>query len=149
MKLESALRGSAFDHSFLHLKSQLDCLSRQPFCSKAFVVCMEFWLGLAVRYRLPRRKRVESPSLELVRNLLLGGPLRLDHLVFPFSPSSTRRRMASNGRPHRLEPRRSESDCRMLLFTSTLDPTMMKQPAQHQFTRRNGQVSDDLPIVDA
>jgi hypothetical protein len=22
---------------------------------------MEFWLGLAVRYRLPRRKRVESP----------------------------------------------------------------------------------------
>ena len=117
--------------------------------SKAFVVCMKFWLGLTVRYRLPRRKRVESPWLELVRNLLLGGPLRLDHLVFPFSPSSTRRRMASNGRPHRLEPRRSESDCRMLLFTSTLDPTMMKQPAQHQLTRRNGQVSDDLPIVDA
>ena len=47
---------------------------------------MEFWLGLAVRYRLPRRKRVESPSLELVRNLLLGRPLRLDHLLFPFSP---------------------------------------------------------------
>jgi hypothetical protein len=45
----------------------------------------------AVRYRLPRRKRVESPSLELVRNLLLGRPLRLDHLLFPFSPSSTRR----------------------------------------------------------
>jgi hypothetical protein len=44
---------------------------------------MEFWLGLAVRYRLPRRKRVESPSLELVRNLLLGRPLRLDHLLFP------------------------------------------------------------------
>ena len=85
MKLETALRGSAFDHSFLHLKSQLDCLSRQPFCSKAFVVCMEFWLGLAVRYRLPRRKRVESPSLELVRNLLLGRPLRLDHLLFPFN----------------------------------------------------------------
>jgi hypothetical protein len=36
-----------------------------------------------------------SPSLELVRNLLLGRPLRLDHLLFPFSPSSTRRRMAS------------------------------------------------------
>src|SRR2546425_7707973 len=81
--------------SFLHLQPELDCLSRQPFCSKAFVVCMEFWLGLAVRYRLPRRKRVESPSLELVRNLLLGRPLRLDHLFFPFSPSSTSRRMAT------------------------------------------------------
>jgi hypothetical protein len=85
MKLEFALRGSAFDHSFLHLNSQLDCLSRQPFCSKAFVVGMEFWLGLAVRYRLPRRKRVECPSLEFVRNLLLGRPLRLYHLCFPFS----------------------------------------------------------------
>ena len=40
--------------SFLHLQPELDCLSRQPFCSKAFVVCMEFWFGLAVRYRLPR-----------------------------------------------------------------------------------------------
>jgi hypothetical protein len=94
MKLETALRGSAFDHSLLHLKPKLDCLSRQPFCSKAFVVCMEFWLGLAVRYRLPRRKWVESPSLEFVRNLLLSRPLRLDHLLFPFSPNSTRRRMA-------------------------------------------------------
>jgi len=37
----------------------------------------------------------------------------------------------------------------MLLFTSALDPTVMKQPVEHQFTRRNGQVSDDLPIVDA
>jgi hypothetical protein len=80
---------------FTSLQPDLDCLSRQPFCSKAFVVCMEFWLGLAVRYRLPRRKRVESPSLELVRNLLLGRPLRLDHLLFPFSPRSTSRRMAS------------------------------------------------------
>ena len=72
-----------FDHSFLHLKPEFDRLSRQPFCSKAFVVCIEFWLGLAVRYRLPRRKRVESPSLKLVRNLLLCRPLRLDHLLFP------------------------------------------------------------------
>src|SRR2546425_12733118 len=82
--------------SFLHLQPELDCLSRQPVCSKAFVVCMEFWLGLAVRYRLPRRKRVESPSIELVRNLLLGRPLRLDHLLFPFSPRSTSRRKLSN-----------------------------------------------------
>src|SRR5207253_11359091 len=85
--------------SFLRLQPDLDCLSRQPFCSKAFVVCMEFWLGLAVRYRLPRRKRVESPSLELVRNLLLGTPLRLGHLLFPFNPSSTRPRMLSNSGP--------------------------------------------------
>ena len=66
--------------------AQFACLSHQPFCSKAFVVCMEFWLGLAVRYRLPRRKRVESPSLEFVRNLLLGRPLRLDHLLFLLQP---------------------------------------------------------------
>src|SRR5882757_11470767 len=71
--------------SFLRLQPDLDCLSRQPFCSKTFVGCLEFWLGLAVRYRLPRRKRVESPSLELVRKLLLGRPLRLDHSLFPFS----------------------------------------------------------------
>src|SRR5437016_4127590 len=88
--------------SFLRLQPDLDCLSRQPFRSKAFVVCMEFWLGLAVRYRLPRRKRVESPSLELVRNLLLGRPLRLDHLLFSFSPSST-------GRGHRLICQRQHS----------------------------------------
>src|SRR6476660_7240832 len=55
--------------------------------------------------------------------------------------------MASNGRPHRLEPRRSESDCRMLLFTSALDPTMIKQPAQHQFTRRHWQVSNSFRSV--
>jgi len=55
---------------------------------------MEFGLGLAVRYRLPRRKRVESPSLELVRNLLLGRPFRLYHLLFPFSRSDSRRWMA-------------------------------------------------------
>jgi hypothetical protein len=55
------------------------------------VVCIEFWLGLAVRYRLPRRKRVESASLEFVRNLLLGRPLRLDHLLFPLNPADCRR----------------------------------------------------------
>jgi hypothetical protein len=72
--------------SFLRLELDLDRLSRQHFCSKAFVVCMEFWLGLAVRYRLRRRKRMESPSLDLVRNLLLGGPLRLDHFAFRLQP---------------------------------------------------------------
>jgi hypothetical protein len=35
-------------------------------------------------------------------------------------------RMASYEGPHRLEARRGESDCRMLLLTSALDPTMMK-----------------------
>ena len=88
---------------------------------------MEFWLGLAVRYRLPRRKRVESPSLELVRNLLLGRPLRLDHLLFPFSPPALQAGgWLSNRRPQRLEPRQGESDCSTLLFTSALNPTVMK-----------------------
>jgi len=32
----------------------------------------------------------------------------------------------SNRRPHRLEPRRGESDCSTLLFTSALNPTVMK-----------------------
>jgi len=47
---------------------------------------MEFWLGLAVRYRLPRRKRVESPSLELVRNL--ADRFGLIICFFPLAPSS-------------------------------------------------------------
>jgi hypothetical protein len=38
---------------------------------------------------------MKSPSIGLVRDLLLGGSLRFDHLVLAFSPSSTRRRMAS------------------------------------------------------
>jgi hypothetical protein len=32
---------------------------------------LEFRIGLAVRYRLPRRNRIESPSIGLIRNLLL------------------------------------------------------------------------------
>jgi hypothetical protein len=56
---------------------------------------MEFWLGLALRYRLPRRKRVESPALALVRNPLLGRPLRLNHLLFPSARGSTKRPMAA------------------------------------------------------
>ena len=39
------------------------------------MVFLEFWLGLAVRYRLPRRKRMKSPSIGLVRDLLFGIPL--------------------------------------------------------------------------
>jgi hypothetical protein len=54
------------------------------------VVLVEFWLGLTVRYRLPRRQRIESPSIGLVRDLLLGGSLRFDHLAFTFSLSSTK-----------------------------------------------------------
>jgi hypothetical protein len=53
--------------------------------------------------------------------------------------------MASNGRPHRLKPRRGKSECRMLLFAPALDPPIIAYPAH--FTCRNGQVSYDLPII--
>jgi hypothetical protein len=53
---------------------------------EAFVVLLEFWLGLTVRYRLSRHHRIESPSIGFVRNLLLGGSLRFDNLLFAFSP---------------------------------------------------------------
>jgi hypothetical protein len=43
-----------------------------------------------------------------------------------FGPISTSWRMTSNRRPHRLKPRRGESDCHMVLLTSALDPTMLK-----------------------
>jgi hypothetical protein len=88
-------RGGARRRSF-PLRLQPRRLSRQPFGFEALVVFLEFWIGLAVRYLLPRRQRVECPAFSLMRDLLLGGPLRLDHLAFAFSPSSTRRRMASD-----------------------------------------------------
>jgi hypothetical protein len=73
---------------------------------------------------------------------------RLCHF-FTFIPSSTSRRIASNRRPQRLEPRRRKPDCFALLFTPALDPTIIKYADEHQFTYRNGQVRDDLPIVQA
>jgi hypothetical protein len=50
------------------------------------VVRLELWLGLTVRYRLPRRQRIEGPSIGFVRDLLLGGSHRFDHLLSTFSP---------------------------------------------------------------
>src|SRR5579862_4720527 len=35
-------------------------LTRQPLRSEAFVVCLELWFRLSVRYRLPRRQRIEG-----------------------------------------------------------------------------------------
>ena len=44
------------------------------------------WLGLTVRYRLPRRQRIEGgPSIDVDLDLLLGELLRFDHLLFTFS----------------------------------------------------------------
>ena len=73
-----------------------------------------FRSGLTVRYCLPRCQWVEGPSIGLVRDLLLSWPLRLDHLLLTFSPSSTSRRcynvLASNcsasakSRHYRLRP---------------------------------------------
>ena len=39
---------------------------------QAFEVFLKFRSGLAVRYCLPRRQRVEGPSIGLVRDLLLS-----------------------------------------------------------------------------
>jgi hypothetical protein len=69
--------------SFLRLEPSL---TRQPLRSEAFVVRLELWLGLTVRYRLPRRQRIEGPSIGFVRDLLLDGSLRFDHLLFTLSP---------------------------------------------------------------
>lgn len=58
-------------------------LSRQPLRSQAFVINLELWLRLTVRYLLPRRQRMERLSRSFVRDLLLGGSRRFDHLVLP------------------------------------------------------------------
>ena len=62
---------------------------------EAFVVLLEFWLGLTVRYRLSSPQRVKSPSIGFVGNLLLSGSLRFEHLLFAFNPNPTGRRMTS------------------------------------------------------
>jgi hypothetical protein len=72
-------------HVIFPLRLQLRCLSRQPISFETFVVFLKFRRGLAVRYRLPRCQRIESLSIGLVRDLLLGGPLRFDHLIFTFA----------------------------------------------------------------
>ena len=68
------------------LRLLLRGLTRQPVSSQAFVVRLEFWLGLIVRYRLPQRHRIESPSIGLLRDLLLGPSLGLI-ICFSLSPS--------------------------------------------------------------
>jgi len=40
------------------------------------MVFPELWIGVAVRYRLPRPDRVLGLSVRLVRDLLLGGSFR-------------------------------------------------------------------------
>jgi hypothetical protein len=50
------------------------------------MIFLKLWFGLAVRYRLPRQRRIEGPSSILVLNLFCGGPLWLDHLVFAIRP---------------------------------------------------------------
>jgi hypothetical protein len=50
------------------------------------VVLLEFGFGLAVRYFLPGRQRMERSAFRVIGDLLLGGPLWLDHLVFAIRP---------------------------------------------------------------
>jgi AAA domain len=47
--------------------------------------------GLAFRYCLPRPYRIERPSIGLVRDLLFGGSLRVDHFPFSLSPCAGRK----------------------------------------------------------
>ena len=47
--------------------------TRLTVCSEALVVFLELGFDLAVRYRLPRRRRIECPSFGLVRELFRGG----------------------------------------------------------------------------
>src|ERR1700742_2354704 len=79
----------------LPLRLQHCRLSRQPFGLEALVGFLEFWIGLAVRYLLPRRQRMECPPFGLVRDLLLGGPFWFDHLVFAFGRSTRMSRNSS------------------------------------------------------
>jgi hypothetical protein len=67
-------------------------LTPHPVRFEPFVILLEFWLGLTVRYRLSRRQRIESPSIGFVRDLSCGGSLRFDHLAFTFSPDLNRAR---------------------------------------------------------
>jgi hypothetical protein len=69
--------------------SSLVGLARKLGGLEAFVVFLKFRSGLAFRYCLPQSYRIESLSISGVCDLLFGGPLGLDHLLFTFSPSST------------------------------------------------------------
>jgi hypothetical protein len=62
------------------------CLTPLPISFETFVVFLKFRFRLTVGYRLSRRYRIESLSISLVDELLLGGSLRFDHLDFAFSP---------------------------------------------------------------
>src|SRR5882672_1369347 len=53
------------------------------------MVCLEFRGGLTVRYCLPRRQRMEGPSIGLVRDLLLRRSFLFAHfLALSRSPAS-------------------------------------------------------------
>ena len=75
----------------------------------------------------------------------LSASFPLSDLSFALATLQTR----SNGRPHRLEPCRGESDCGMVLFTLDLDPTVTAYAIQQQLTGWNRKPSGDLPIVEA
>ena len=80
------------EHASFRLQPSLTC---QPVCSEALVVLLKFGFSLAVRYLLPGRQRMECPAFSLISDLLLGGPFRLDHLVFAFSRSTRMSRNSS------------------------------------------------------
>ena len=101
----------------------------EPFCLQTLTVVRESLLrDLVLSHCLlgiDLAKRLTRIALGFGGRLGWLKPARRLCHFFTFSRSSTNRQMASNRRPHRLEPRRGESDFRMLLLTSDLDPTMM------------------------
>ena len=58
--------------NYFPLRLQPGGLSCQPLGFQAFEIFLKFRSGLALRYGLPRRQRVEGPTIGLVRDLLLG-----------------------------------------------------------------------------
>jgi len=89
------------------------------------------WLGRESKMLFNRRNKKSCCSKDTK-----SGPN--DHFPFAFRLSPTRRRMALNDRTHRLKPRRGESECRLSLFASALDPSITTYTAQQHFTGRNG-----------
>jgi hypothetical protein len=96
---------------------------------------LEFRLGLAIRYRLPRGQRIESPSVGFVRDLLRGGSLRFDHLLFTISPMA--RRPKSNACLQRREPIGGEFNFGSRANASPFDPPMINEPVKRGRGRRD------------
>ena len=98
------------------------------------VVAKEATLIAADRVRGRAFERLRSHSRHAVTAIAMETKPNVLQVIFSSSAPALQARMASNRRAQRVEPRRGEFDCRMMLFTSDLDPTIIAYAAQHQFT---------------